>query len=295
VFCQNWQISQQPESLATVQTFTPEQLGQAMIELQTQGAHNINWVSPTPWTPQLLESLLWARDHGLTLPIVYNSNGYDSLEALRGMDGAVDIYLPDLKYGEDHHAQSFSHAKGYVQASHTAINEMFRQVGLLQLDENDIATSGLIVRHLVLPSDSLATPSPSGLRPSPSPNKGEGDVSRSRTSLSPFGRGTEGEGVETPVHYSANPPSPLQFLASLDPNIHISLMSQYSPQYKAKDTPPLDQPLSMDDYDVAVAEAESLGLENVWIQEMESQTVFVPDFESERPFDGTPFLSKNSF
>ena len=122
-----------------------------MIALQKQGAHNINLVSPTHYGPQIIEALKHARAQGLKLPIVWNSSGYDSLELLEALDGLVDIYLPDFKYGADAAALRYSGAKNYYETAKAAIFEMFRQVGNLELGEDGLAKKGLIVRHLLLP------------------------------------------------------------------------------------------------------------------------------------------------
>jgi putative pyruvate formate lyase activating enzyme len=146
-FCQNYPISQ----LRHGQDMGVEELGEKMLELQRKGAHNINFVTPTHFAPQIVEALHIAADRGLRLPIVYNSSGYDDLHTLRLLDGIVDIYLPDMKYSDDAHAKLYSGATDYVSVNRRAVAEMFRQVGGLVLDSEGIATRGLIVRHLVLP------------------------------------------------------------------------------------------------------------------------------------------------
>jgi len=119
--------------------------------LQQLGAHNINFVSPSHMVPQVLISLLSAARRGLRLPLVYNSNGYDSLDSLRLLDGVIDIYLPDLKYGMDEPGITYSGIVKYAETAQTALREMHRQVGLLQTDSEGIARKGLIIRHLVMP------------------------------------------------------------------------------------------------------------------------------------------------
>ncbi|MEW6025969.1 MAG: radical SAM protein [Planctomycetota bacterium] len=151
VFCQNYQISQQGEGSPV----TTENLAKRMIYLQEIGCHNINLVSPTHFVPQILEALALAIPKGLKIPIVYNTNGYDSLATLKLLDGIVDIYLPDIKYAGDRYAQEYSGVDDYVRHNRMALKEMYRQTGNLVTDENGIAQRGLLIRHLVLP-DRLA-------------------------------------------------------------------------------------------------------------------------------------------
>lgn len=154
-YCQNHQISQQDP--AAFRTYTSEELAEAMLDLQRRGCHNLDWVSPSHVVPQLVEGLAIAVAHGCRLPVVYNSNGYDSLDTLALLDGVVDIYLPDLKYGGEEPAQRLSSAPGYPDIAIAAIREMYRQVGDLELDDASIARRGLIVRHLVLPHNLAGT------------------------------------------------------------------------------------------------------------------------------------------
>lgn len=128
-------------------------LADKMLGLQGQGCHNINLVSPSHVVPQILEALKIAKSRGLKIPIVYNTNGYDSPRILKMMEGMIDIYLPDIKYSSDENAFKYSGAKNYVRRNREAIAEMYRQVGNLELDEEGIARRGVIVRHLVLPND----------------------------------------------------------------------------------------------------------------------------------------------
>ncbi|ABK15147.1 radical SAM protein [Methanothrix thermoacetophila] len=150
VFCQNYEISQLDMGVEV----TAERLAGIMMHLQLTGCHNINLVTPTHVVPQILEALVIASEMGLSIPLVYNSGGYDSVDTLRLLDGIVDIYMPDAKYGSDEMAMRYSNAPGYVGVMKAAIKEMHRQVGDLVI-ENGIAVRGLLVRHLVLP-DNLA-------------------------------------------------------------------------------------------------------------------------------------------
>jgi putative pyruvate formate lyase activating enzyme len=127
VFCQNHQISQQPEAYASAQS-SPEELARTMLSLQQHGCHNINLVSPSHFVPQIVEALCLAVPLGLRLPVVYNTNAYDSVETLRLLDGVVDVYLPDLKYASSRVSQQLSGAADYVEAARCAIAEMFRQL-----------------------------------------------------------------------------------------------------------------------------------------------------------------------
>ena len=153
VYCQNYQISQTfKEQRKNEVTF--EHLAEIYLELQEKGCHNINWVSPTHFTPQLVKSLFIAARRGLKLPIVYNTNSYDSVDVLRLLDGVVDIYLPDLKYSEDEAGREYSKVTEYVRHSRAALKEMYRQTGdCLEYDEDGLLRRGLVVRLLVLPND----------------------------------------------------------------------------------------------------------------------------------------------
>lgn len=153
VYCQNYQISQTfREQRKNEVTF--ERLADIFLELQQQGCHNINWVSPTHFASQLVKSLAIAAERGLKLPIVYNTNAYDSVDVLKLLDKVVDIYLPDLKYSEDEMGREYSKVTEYVRHSRAAIKEMHRQVGdELVYDETGLLKRGLIIRLLVLPND----------------------------------------------------------------------------------------------------------------------------------------------
>ena len=152
IYCQNWQISQdQTYFKSTVSEF--QWAARSIVDLQDREAvHNINFVSPSHFVPQLVRIIYEAVPLGLHIPIVYNSNGYDSLSTLHLLDGIIDIYMPDFKYAEDSEAVRYSRCNGYSVFAKQAIKEMFRQVGLLQIDKFGIATKGLLVRHLVLPN-----------------------------------------------------------------------------------------------------------------------------------------------
>ncbi len=146
-FCQNWDISHK----AVGRELSPEALAEAMLELQLQGCHNINLVTPSHVVAQILEALAIAAPRGLRLPLVYNTGGYDSLEALTLLDGVIDIYMPDLKFGDSRPARDYAHVPDYWPVSRAAVREMQRQVGDLALDDEGVARRGLLVRHLILP------------------------------------------------------------------------------------------------------------------------------------------------
>lgn len=151
VYCQNHQISQRFDRTCSGEV-APARLAEMMLELQAAGCHNINFVSPTHFAPQMARALWSAAGQGLRLPIVYNSNGYESGEVLQLLEGVVDIYMPDLKYGDGDHARRYSHVRGYPDHARMALAEMWRQVGPLQRDARGVARRGMLVRHLVLPN-----------------------------------------------------------------------------------------------------------------------------------------------
>ena len=126
-----------------------------MLQLQGQGCHNINFVSPSHVVAQILAAVLIAAEAGLHIPLVYNTGGYDSPEALELLDGVVDIYMPDMKYADPEVARKYSRVRNYPEVNQAAVKEMHRQVGDLVQDENGVAQRGLLVRHLILP-DGLA-------------------------------------------------------------------------------------------------------------------------------------------
>lgn len=147
VYCQNHEISQLGRGTET----TLEDLAQMMLKLQGLGCHNINFVTPTPWVPQLVQALAIAQAQGLDVPIVYNCGGYESVETLRLLEGIVDIYMPDIKYGGNDNARKYSAVGDYWDVVRPALKEMHRQVGDLVV-EKGIAQRGLLIRHLVLPN-----------------------------------------------------------------------------------------------------------------------------------------------
>lgn len=148
VFCQNYEISQ----LGKGKEISIEELADIFIKQQNKNVHNINLVTPTMYIYQIIEAIKLARDKGLKIPIVYNSNGYENVEALKHLKGYIDIYLPDLKYSNNEIAYKYSNIKNYYENAVQAIKEMYNQVGTPIIDENGIMKKGLMIRHLVLPN-----------------------------------------------------------------------------------------------------------------------------------------------
>jgi len=245
VFCQNYQISQEFQQGRT-RTLTTNELASEMLRLQDEGAHNINFVSPSHMIFQMADAIEEAKEKGLIVPVVYNSNGYDSVDALRQIRGLVDIYLPDIKYLENGLGKQFSTVDDYADVVPGALKEMLDQVGYLEMDDEGIAVRGLLVRHLVLPD------------------------------------------------HLGNSRKCLHFLADFCPDTFISIMAQYSPQYKACDYPRINRTLTEDEYDEITDYALDLGLENAFIQELESQKQYLPDFAQESPFNSTLSISGSS-
>jgi putative pyruvate formate lyase activating enzyme len=152
VYCQNHQISQDYKAQKRHEVETGV-LAEHMLFLQDElGCHNINFVSPSHFVPQLVRAVLEAVPLGLRLPLVYNTSSYDSVATLRELDGIISVYLADLRYASNKWGRRFSKAPGYVERARAAIREMYRQVGNLLVDEENIAQKGLIVRHLILPN-----------------------------------------------------------------------------------------------------------------------------------------------
>ncbi len=245
VFCQNYQISQEFQQGHT-RTLTTDELASEMLRLQDEGAHNINFVSPSHMVFQMADAVKVAKGKGLVVPVVYNSNGYDSVDALRQIQGLVDIYLPDIKYLENGLGKQFSAADDYADVIPGALREMLDQVGHLEMDDDGIAVRGLLVRHLVLPG------------------------------------------------YLGNSRRCLHSLADLSPDTYISIMSQYSPQYRAGDYPGINRTLTEEEYDEVMDYALDLGLENAFIQEIESQEHYLPDFAQESPFNSALSIPRPS-
>ena len=147
IFCQNYQISN--EIIGS--TVTIEEFSNICLNLEKQGANNINLVTPTPYVPLIIEGIKLAKQKGLKIPIVYNTSSYENVDTIKMLDGIIDIYLPDLKYFNDDYAIKYSHAKDYFKYASSSIKEMYKQVGKPIFNKDGIMTKGIIVRHMMLP------------------------------------------------------------------------------------------------------------------------------------------------
>ena len=216
VFCINWRISQ--GGVGSHEDV--DSLARRMLDLQLQGCHNINVVTPTHYSSFILQALDRAAALGLRLPLVYNTSGWERLDVLRRLDGVVDVYLPDFKYWDPEMADRFSSgARSYPEVAREAIREMHRQVGTAQPAADGLMYRGLMIRHLVLPNN----------------------VSGTRKVL-------------------------LWIADNLPSNTWISLLSQYRPEYRARDFPLISRRLTREEYDAAVRWTKEFGLTNVFIQ-----------------------------
>ena len=243
-YCQNWQISHRRHG---ERLYTPEALALEMLRLQEQGVHHIGLVSPSHQARAVAEALRLAKAQGLGIPVVYNTNAFDTLDALRRLDGLVDIYLPDLKYADDAVAWRVSRCRDYVRRARAAILEMYRQVGNLPDREAEtLARRGLIVRHLVLPG---------GLA-----------------------------GTEACLRFLAEEVSPdlwLSLMGQYNPRPllasgHAHLLEPY---------PDLGRRLTAQEYQAAIALALELGFTRLWVQDLETAPDHgLPDFTQPEPF-----------
>ncbi len=153
LFCQNYEISHCGEG----HEISTEKLADIMLYLQEKGCHNINLVSPSHIVPQIVEAIFISAKKGLNIPIIYNTNGYDSIDTLKLLDGIIDIYMPDIKFANDEAAWKYLRVKNYFENARNAVKEMYRQVGELKTDDRNIAYRGLLIRHLVLPQNLAET------------------------------------------------------------------------------------------------------------------------------------------
>lgn len=216
-YCQNFEFSQEGEGSKQV---TPEELSRIMLGLQEEGCHNINFVTPTHVMPQILEALCLAIPKGLKLPLVYNTGGYELPEMIKLLDGIIDIYLPDMRYGDDECAARYSLSPGYPEYNQKAVKEMHAQVGVADISSDGIIKKGLVIRHLVLP----------------------GNISGTKKIM--------------------------KFIKEeLSDETYISLMSQYTPYYRASSFKELGRRISLDEYQKAREAMEEYGLSNGWVQE----------------------------
>ncbi|WIV66596.1 radical SAM protein [Natrialbaceae archaeon AArc-T1-2] len=148
VFCQNFETSHEAQG----ESATPEEIAEMALELQSKGCHNVNFVSPTHHSPHLVEAVRIAHERGLDLPIVWNCGGYERPEILEALEGIVDVYMPDVKWGDDDAATRYSKAPNYWTNVRASLREMHRQVGDLEIGADGLATGGVLVRHLVMPN-----------------------------------------------------------------------------------------------------------------------------------------------
>lgn len=248
VFCQNYHIA----CGQIGKEITVERLAEIFLELQTKKAHNINLVTPTHYVPQIVTALEKARNGGLTIPVIYNTSGYEKLDTLKALEGLVDIYLPDLKYYSPALSKKYSNAPDYFTVASAAIQEMFRQVGtpvfepsvsslfadedcIQDISETSLMKKGVIVRHLLLP-----------------------DCAEDSRFILRYLYETYGN------------------------NIYMSIMNQYTPLSHVSEIPSLNRRITNEEYNAVIDYAISLGIENAFIQEGgTSSESFIPNFDCE--------------
>ncbi|MBE6007683.1 MAG: radical SAM protein [Lachnospiraceae bacterium] len=229
VFCQNHDISHANKGIEISDT----RLAEIFIEQQERGVHNINLVSGGHFVPNIINALKKARQAGLKIPVVYNSNGYESVDTLKKLDGLIDIYIPDLKYVSDEYAIKYSSAPGYFETALSAIKEMFRQTGKNTFDESGMMTKGVIIRHLVLPS-------------------------LKNDSLNVIDAIKENFGD----------------------NVYVSIMSQYTPVFKAKEYKEINRRITTFEYEKVTEHFLDIGLTNGYMQKRSSATSdYTPSFD----------------
>jgi len=241
IYCQNYQISRNRDR--SENDMDADELISQITYYLDKGCHAVGFVSASHVVPQIKSIIQELNNLGYKPITVYNSNGYDSVDTLRTLEGIIDVYLPDFKYSDPMLAREYSNAEDYPEIALMALKEMYRQKGsALHLNENDEAISGILIRHLVLP----------------------GHVENSKTAL--------------------------KWIAEeVSPKLHISLMSQYYPTSCVTGHPVLGRTLKRSEYEEVVRYMDELGMNNGWIQELESQGHYRPDFRKEHPFnDLTP-------
>lgn len=229
LFCQNYEISQ----LGKGKEITVEELANIMIKQQEKGVENINLVTPTSYALHIIEAIKQARNKGLTIPIVYNTNGYENVETLKLLEGYIDIYLPDLKYYYNELGKKYSKVDNYFEIATSAIKEMYRQVGAPRLNEQGVMQKGLMIRHLILPNQ------------------------------------------------TENSKKVLNWIKeNIDNEVYVSIMAQYFPTYKAKESDELNRKLTKEEYEEVENYLYELDLENGYIQELgEHEEEYVPKWE----------------
>lgn len=250
VFCQNYHIAHGQSG----KEITAERLAEIFVELQTKKAHNINLVTPTHYVPQIITALIKAKNSGLTIPVIYNTSGYEKIDTLKALEGLVDIYLPDLKYCDSTLSTKYSNAPDYFTVASAAIEEMLRQVGTpvfgapiisgsspsdenlsQDISETSLMKKGVIVRHLLLP-----------------------DCTEDSRQILRYLYKTYGN------------------------SIYMSIMNQYTPLPHVAGIPSLNRRITDEEYNAVIDYAISLGIENAFIQEGgTSSESFIPDFDCE--------------
>jgi len=232
VFCQNWQISH--DNLG--QGYSEDELVAIMLDLQKQGAVNINLVTPTMWWQTIVPAIKKAKAQGLIIPIVWNSNGYEHIEVLKCVAEVVDIFLPDFKYADNQLGARYSRIPNYADIATEVIKYLNSIKPELILDENGNAKSGLIVRHLILPGQ------------------------------------------------TENSLKTIDILASINKNMYVSLMAQFSPLYRSNEYPELGIKNNEVEVQKIFKYLTDKGMLNGWTQEIDASDCFVPDFTKENPF-----------
>lgn len=238
IYCQNHEISRNKGGMYQ-QTYSYEALISRICHVLEQTENIVGFVSPSHYVPQMMAIIRGVRDAGKNPVFVYNTNGYDKAETLRMLEGLIDVYLPDFKYMDSALAFEYSQASDYPEVTVAALKEMYRQKGsTLIINDDGVAESGIIVRHLVLP-------------------------------------GAIKQSIEV-----------LKFIAEeVSPALHISLMSQYYPTAPVSAHPLLKQAITSAEYTAVAHAFHELGFYRGWVQDMESQAVFRPDFSEDQPFE----------
>ncbi len=238
VYCQNYEISDNKDTIST-EMFSLNEVIRRIESVLEKTENIVGFVSPSHYIPQMMAIIRGLHEIGKKPVIVYNTNGYDKAESLKMLEGIIDVYLPDFKYIGEKMAYYYSRARNYPEIATRALKEMYRQKGsTLIVNDDGLAESGIIVRHLVLPGESH-------------------------------------QSVEI-----------LKLLAEeLSPKLHISLMAQYFPTVRIAGLPGLNRTITNEEYELVVKAFYDLGFQKGWIQEIESSTLYRPDFLSGQPFE----------
>ena len=229
IFCQNYTISQQNYG----KTITTDELAEIFINQQKRNVHNLNLVSARHFIVPVRQALIKAKENGLSIPVVYNSSGYEKAESIKLLDGLVDIYLPDIKYFSAELSKKYSFAENYFEYASKAVEEMYRQVGKPVFDKDGIMKKGVIIRHLVLPN-----------------------CRKDSFKILDYIKNTFGD------------------------NVYVSLLSQYTPMYKAKETKELNRRITSFEYNSVIDYFFKIGLKNGYMQEKSSaESTYTPIFD----------------